>query len=155
MVSPEGILAPPMLRRTLPALLFAVAVLSASGPWASAEATGAVAASFLTRLGISAEAALVLHVVARKAGHVAAYAVFAALVWRALPSDRSRVARAVVALSAALVLSALDEALQALTPARGGRLSDVLLDVLGASLGVALCARGFRRSRAGAERAST
>lgn len=145
MVSAEGILAPSMLRRTLPALLFAVAVLSASGPWASAEATGAVAASFLTRLGLSANTALVLHVVARKAGHVAAYALFAALAWRALPPGRSRVARAVGALSAALVLSALDEALQSLTPARGGRVSDVLLDFLGAAIGVALCARWSRR----------
>jgi|GEM_PF-2439835 len=133
-----------MSRRALPAVLFAAAVLAMAGPWASAEATGAVTSSFLGSFGLSPAFAEAANVVLRKGGHALAYAVFGVLVWRAVPAGGRPGGRPLVALGAAVVLATADELLQGLSPSRGSSTFDVLLDAGGATLGIALAVRCAR-----------
>jgi VanZ family protein len=140
-----------MSRRALPAVLFAAAILAMAGPWASAEATGAVTSSFFSSFGIPEEVARVIHTVLRKCGHAVAYAVFGVLVWWAVPGGGRPVRRPLVSLGFAVALATADELLQGLSPARGSSFYDVLLDAGGAMLGIALAARvGRARARRGA-----
>jgi VanZ family protein len=136
-------------RRHLPAVLFAAAVLSMSGPWASMGSTGRFVEPLFEGLGFSAAVSAVLHALMRKAGHLAAYAVFGALALRSTRGDAPATRRSVLgALGLASLLAGADESLQSLTPDRGGCLSDVLFDVAGAALGLALLlAWSRRRSR--------
>jgi hypothetical protein len=135
-------------RRWLPAILFAAAVLAMAGPWAASRVTGRLVEPWFLRLGFSPDVALFLHHLVRKAGHVAAYAVFGLLALRGaaagLPrlaparSDASfRRARAFAALALGVALSCADESLQGLTPERGGSPIDVLVDTGGVAFGVA------------------
>ena len=121
-------------RRTLPAVVLAIAILGASGPWASSDATGPVARSWLEALGLSATAAEVLHEVFRKCGHFLAYGSFAWLVFWGLRTGRPTLRLAGAALLLAIGLASLDEALQSLSPGRTGTFRDVLLDTAGASV---------------------
>jgi len=140
------------LRRWLPVGLFGAAVLSMSGPWASSTVTGGVVAPWFERLGLSHDAALVLHAFVRKAGHVAAYAVFGFLALRAVLGGVPAVGpalrrRAFGALFLGIALAAADEALQSLTPERGGCVRDVVVDTGGVAFGVA-AGLAFERRRA-------
>lgn len=142
-----------MSRRALPAVLFAVAVLAMSGPWASSDATGAVTSSFLASLGIPEAVARVVNKVLRKCGHALAYAVFGVLVWRAVPGGGRPIRRPLVSLGFAVALATADELLQGLSSVRGSSFYDVLLDAGGAMLGIAVAARVARaraRKRAAA-----
>lgn len=143
-----------MTRRALPAVLFGLAVLAMSGPWASAEATGAVTHSFLGALGLPEPVVRVVHTALRKVGHAMAYAVFGALVWRAVPGGPTPVRRPLVSLVVAVLLAAADESLQGLSPARGSSAWDVLLDAGGAALGIAVAAKLARARAARAARAA-
>jgi len=88
----------------------------------------------------------------RKAAHVCEYAMLALLVWRArrrpAPGERRpwdwREAGLAFAFAAVFALS--DELHQALVPSREARLGDVLLDSLGAALGL-LALRAYGRWR--------
>ena len=77
----------------------------------------------------------------RKTGHTAAYALLAGLAWRARRrmgdiSQSWRVNDAVFALLVATLYAASDEWHQTFTATRQGTLTDVALDVFGASLGL-------------------
>jgi len=88
----------------------------------------------------------------RKTAHVAEYAVLALLAWRARRKPRQddrrpwdwRVAGLAFAFAAAFAMS--DEFHQALVPSREGRVGDVLVDSLGAALGL-LALRAYGRWR--------
>ena len=94
--------------------------------------------------GISDETLQLVQFTVRKTGHLAEYAVLALLLWRALrqpvPGDPRpwswRVAAR--ALLLALCYAATDEFHQTFVPSRDGTVTDVLLDTLGAALGLGL-----------------
>lgn len=69
----------------------------------------------------------------RKAFHVPAYALLAALVWWVLPPMRRK---SLLVLGVVLAIAGTDEALQSLQPERNGNPVDVGVDLLGALLGV-------------------
>ena len=79
----------------------------------------------------------------RKAGHAFVYAVLGILLLRALAPTARRPGRRLGALAVALaaLYAVTDEFHQSLVPGREPRVSDVLIDIVGASLGVALLAR--------------
>ncbi len=88
--------------------------------------------------GIAEEDLRALHFAARKAAHVAEYALLGLLAFRALHLSRVEPFCSVALLALLLVLgvAATDELRQAFLPARTGSLGDVLLDLSGGAVGV-------------------
>lgn len=84
-----------------------------------------------------------LHVAIRKLGHIVAYAILGALAWRA---DR----RMTVAIAIALLVAVTDEWHQSMSASRTGTPWDVLLDVVGAWLGIV----GAKKNRPSVQRPS-
>lgn len=143
-VEPAGQGAPrrvrsPAVRRALPPLLWFALILLLSTDLGSASRTGALVLRLvdLLALELSPERIAALHVLLRKAGHVAGYAVLALLV-RPAVDGRSLPAWLLVAAAAAV-----DESLQSLTPSRTGSVADVVLDAAAAAatLAAAACLR--------------
>lgn len=100
-------------------------ILAASSDAFAARETGGLLHRLFGDLPYFAE----LHFLLRKAGHLAAYGLLAALTWRA---DR----RVPVALGFALMIAMVDEWHQSTIPSRTGTGWDVLLDVVGAAIAV-------------------
>jgi len=124
-----------VLRYWLPALLYSAAVLLASGDVLSAQHTGPLLYRILSFFfgPISRERFEIIHHLARKCGHVAAYAVMSYAWFRAA---RHRSLRehlwhwhwAVFGLCASIVVAALDEYRQSFYRSRTSSPWDVLLD---------------------------
>ena len=77
----------------------------------------------------------------RKAAHMFLFFMLALLIWLALvPRIRSRVKRAAAAATCGTLLAALDEYHQTLVPGRSGELRDVLVDLAGILIALALFA---------------
>jgi VanZ family protein len=107
----------------------------------------AVTGFFHEGLGLSERATTQATNIVRKAFHVPAYALVAILAWWALPR---RVRHPWVVLGLVALIGLMDEWIQSRNPARSGSLWDVLIDLVGASLGLWLV---MRRRREGARRA--
>jgi hypothetical protein len=124
------------LRVALP-LLWSGVIFWAGGPQWSADSTRGFALPLLHRLlpWASPEVLDLAHLIVRKIGHVAGYAVLGALWWHALRRWHAAV------LLAALVAFA-DEAHQAFSAGRGASAGDLLLDAASAGLAVAWLAAG-------------
>jgi len=136
--------------RLLPPLLWSVVIAWFSrDAWGAAE-TGSLLLPWLRALlpWAAPEQLAGLHWVARKAGHVFEYAMLALLWRRALGFAGWR-----APLALAVLTAALDEAHQATTLARGGRVTDVLLDAAAAAGALAVAAWGPRASADGLARA--
>jgi VanZ family protein len=101
-----------------------------------------------------------INVALRKLGHLTEYATLAALLWRALRGTlrsarlRSAPARqaptlliAAIALITPALFAVSDEFHQSFVPSRTPSENDVLIDVCGATVGVAICPLFARRSR--------
>jgi VanZ family protein len=89
-----------------------------------------------------------INLMARKAGHVVGYALLGLAFLRALvPQGRAPLRAAVIAVALATGYGATDEFHQSFVPGRGPAFSDVLIDLVGASLGVGV--RQVRQSRRG------
>lgn len=112
-----------LLKQWIPVFLWAGLILSSANDHFSADNSG----GWLSRL--FGEVPYVLHVLVRKSAHVVAYAILAALAWRA---DRRRW----VVLAVALAVASVDEWLQSRTMNRTGTPWDVVLDMFGAWLAV-------------------
>jgi VanZ family protein len=123
-------------RFVLPLVWTGLILWFGSDEW-SADSTRAFAVPLLRRLlpWAGPEVLEVAHLLARKAGHVVAYAILGALWWRTLRRWRAPV------LLAALT-AFLDETRQAMTLGRGASAADVLLDSASAGLAVAALAGG-------------
>ena len=121
-------------KQWLPVVLWAGLILSAANDAFSAGNTGGL----LDRM--FGEIPYVLHVLIRKAAHVVVYAILGALAFRA---DK----RWTVVLSIALAVASADEWLQSRAANRTGTPWDVVLDLVGAMLGVIALERssGLRR----------
>jgi VanZ family protein len=112
-----------VVRSWLPVILWAAIILSASNDqFASGESQG-----WLSRM-FGHEISAGVNVVIRKLGHLTAYAILAALAWRA---ER----RLAIALAVAAIVAISDEMKQSTTLLRSGSPWDVLLDLFGAWLG--------------------
>ena len=88
-----------------------------------------------------------IHFLIRKAAHLTEYAILAALWWRALrqspPAAGPSWRPAIIAVVICFLVAALDEFSQSFHPSRTGSPHDVLLDTIGAAIGVgAICLWG-------------
>ena len=118
------------LKRWLPVVAWSAVILATSNDWFSASRTG----SFL---GVSE----FVNVVLRKLAHLTGYGILGALALRA--------SRGALLLTYAVVLlvASLDEWNQSFIPSRGGSPWDVLLDVVGATIAIAIVRMKEYRSR--------
>lgn len=131
--------------RLLPPLGWTAIVAWLSTPAWSGERTEGLLVPLLGWLFPTAGAAELAawHTLARKAAHVTEYAVLAGL-WHWALRPRGAGLALLGALGLAAGTAALDELNQATTPARGGSLFDVALDLAGAGGGVAALHLGPR-----------
>lgn len=142
------------LRYWLPVLLWCALIFGFSTEAGSTRHSSRILRPILRWLspGISDEAIRQVQYGVRKIFHVVEYAILAQLVWRARrkPAQGGHRAwdwrEAGVALAFAAAFALTDELHQTLVPSREGRVSDVLLDSLGAALGL-LALRVYGRWR--------
>lgn len=127
-----------LVKLWLPVIVWSAVILSASSDsFSSTQSQG-----WLFRL-LGREVPYELHVAIRKLGHIVAYAILGALAWRA---DR----RMTVAIAIALLVAVTDEWHQSMIASRTGTPWDVLLDVVGAWLGIV----GAKKNRPSVQRPS-
>src|SRR5262245_22852594 len=132
------------VRYWLPVVLWAAVIFSASTDALSVRQTSRFIGPLLRWLfpAISDEGVWRVQLVVRKTAHVTEYAILSALLWRALRrAERHdprtwRRAPAGWAFLAASLYAVTDEWHQSFVPSRGSHWGDVLLDAVGALLGV-------------------
>lgn len=147
------------IRYWLPVLVWMGLIFSASGDQASFSHSSRIIEPIARWLfpHISDQAIHAIVVFTRKGAHLTEYAVLALLVWRALRKPRKDDPRpwgwseAGLALALTALYAAADECHQLLVPSRQGSVWDVLLDTLGATVGMlclwAVCRWRTRRWR--------
>ena len=121
-----------------------VLIFSGSGNLLSSQHTSRFIAPFLRWLkpGISEEAIARVQTVIRKGGHLTEYAILSFLLWRGCRKPVKNDPRrwdwrhAGMALVLAATYSASDEIHQAFVPSREARVTDVLIDTVGATIGL-------------------
>jgi len=120
----------------------------------SAEHTSRFIGPFLRWLvpGVSDAAVASVQLVVRKCGHLTEYAILAGFLYRAIRQRRNTVLPvAITALVIAAVYAGLDEFHQSFVASRTASGWDVMIDCIGALVGLAICSR-FRRQPAPSER---
>ena len=138
----------------LPVLVWMSVIFSASGDRMSFEHTAGIIGPFVHWLfpQLSDDAVHAVVFTVRKCAHLTEYAVLACLLWRALrkppgPNARSwQWSEAGLAVTLAALYAASDEIHQAFVPSRQGSVVDVLLDTIGAAIGL-LCLWAIGRLR--------
>lgn len=111
----------------------------------SAEHTSRFLVPFLHWLDpqISSAAINSIQIVIRKLGHLTEYAILATLIWRALRSaenwKRSTLILFTVSLIGCAVFAASDEFHQSFVPSRTSSVNDVMIDIFGAGIALAIC----------------
>lgn len=126
-------------RHWLPPVLWAAVIFSASGNTFAAANTAPVLATILnTILGhpLTPSQFQTAQYLIRKASHLGEYAVFGALLFRAIRADREgwNWRWAVTAIAIAALYAASDEWHQSFVPSRTPSVIDVLIDSAGATL---------------------
>jgi len=141
------------LKYWLPLLIWLCVIFVGSTDLMSAEQTSRFLVPFLRWLkpDISTGALAQVHFFGRKLGHISEYAILAILLWRALRSGtnlRIKMSLLFVAVWLACgIFAAGDEFHQSFVPSRTASLLDVMIDLSGAFIGLAICF-GFVRRRA-------
>ena len=138
----------------LPVLVWMSVIFSASGDRMSFEHTAGIIGPFVHWLfpQLSDDAVHAVVFTVRKCAHLTEYAVLACLLWRALrkspgPNARSwQWSEAGLVLVLAALYAASDEIHQTFVPSRQGSVGDVLLDTIGAAIGL-LCLWAIGRLR--------
>ena len=139
------------LKYWLPLLIWLGVIFVGSTSVMSAEHTSRYIVPFLLWLkpGMSPKAIWIILVVARKCAHVSEYAVLALLLWRALRNVPALRTKTLMVCAAVLVgcsvVAASDEFHQTFVKSRTPSVRDVLLDVVGALLGLLIAASFARR----------
>lgn len=124
----------------------------------SAEQTSSLVAPFLLWLDPQESVATITtaHFAVRKLGHVAEYAILATLLWCALRGTLVAFRSFVIVefvLFASAVFAASDEIHQSFVPSRTASPNDVMIDICGAAVALAICftlRRKSQRTREGA-----
>ena len=145
------------LKSWLPVLLWMVLIYTASGDLLSSEHTSRFLVPVLRWIkpDISGATIAQIHFLLRKGAHLAEYGILAVLLWRGFRRGRVGVRQslwpqAASALGLAIAFAATDEWHQSFIASRGSSPADVLIDVCGAALGLALrWAVGNRQSHPG------
>jgi len=133
------------LKYWLPVLIWLGLIFVGSTDALSAEQTSRFLVPFLRWLDpqISFATIAAIHFALRKLGHLTEYVIFAALLWRALRRGTRLQARVsklfLVAWLAAAIFAVTDEFHQSFVPSRTATLGDVLIDICGAFVGLAIC----------------
>lgn len=126
-----------VVKRWLPVVVWSAVILAASSDLFSPGNTG----SFLRNV-LGRDLPWLLHLALRKFGHLTGYAILGALTLRAALVDFRR--PAIGSLAIVLLVASIDELHQATTHFRTGSPWDVLLDVVGGSLAIALLVQKWR-----------
>jgi VanZ family protein len=118
----------------------------------SAEQTSHVIVPFLLWLNPQNSVATIttIHFALRKFGHVAEYTILAALLWCALRgtlTSMRTIAISGLVFFASAVFAASDEFHQSFIPSRTASVKDVMIDICGAAIALALCVALRRRRR--------
>ena len=141
------------LKYWLPFLTWLCVIFVGSTDLMSAEQTSRFLVPFLRWLkpDISTEALAQVHFFVRKLGHISEYAVLGVLLWRAFRSGTNLQMKLPILFVAAWILcgvfAASDEFHQSFVSSRTASLDDVLIDIVGAMIGLAICfALGARKN---------
>ena len=132
------------LRHWLPVLVWMVLIFVGSTDLMSAEQTSRIIAPLLRWLkpNISVEAIAQVQFFVRKGAHLSEYAILALLLWRALritvPQANMSILAGIVLLASA-VFAVSDEFHQSFVASRTASPVDVLIDICGALIALALC----------------
>jgi VanZ family protein len=134
----------------MPAFAWMLLIFVGSTDVLSAERTSRFLVPFLHWLDpqISMVTIATIHVALRKFGHLSEYAILAALLWRGLRGTFNAASKAMVALGTFLLAAAFaasDEFHQSFVPTRTASLHDVMIDCIGALVGLAMCWLFWRR----------
>jgi len=133
------------LKYWLPVFIWIAIILAGSTDIFSAEHTSRYLVPFLRWLNphISPHTIATIHFALRKLGHLAEYAILATLLWRALRSgNRWQMAMSilfVVAWCVCAIFAATDEFHQSFVRSRTPAAGDVMIDIVGAFIGLAVC----------------
>jgi VanZ family protein len=129
----------------MPAILWMTIIFLGSSDMLSAEHTSRFLVPFLRWLDpqISFAALFAIQLGIRKLGHLTEYAILATLLWRALRGGtRWQMKMSILFLVAVLacgIFAASDEFHQSFVPSRTSSPQDVMIDICGALLGLAVC----------------
>ena len=133
------------LRYWLPVFIWIGIILAGSTDIFSAERTSRYLVPFLRWLNpdISLHTIATIHFALRKLGHITEYAILATLLWRALRSGNRWQMRVsilfVVAWFVCAIFAATDEFHQSFVLSRTAAAGDVMIDIVGAFIGLAIC----------------
>ena len=137
----------------MPAILWMTIIFLGSSDMLSAEHTSRFLVPFLRWLDpqISFATLNAIQLGIRKLGHLTEYAILAMLLWRALHGGtRWQMKMSIlflVAVLACAIFAASDEFHQSFVPSRTPSPQDVMIDICGALLGLAVCRMFARRKR--------
>ena len=140
---------PVLLKYWLPVLLWMIFIFIGSTDLMSAEHTSRFIGPFLRWFAPDITEATIASVqlVVRKCAHLTEYAILAVLLYRAFRQSTARLWRAAAfAFLVAAVSASLDEFHQAFVASRTGSPWDVMIDCIGALIGLAIYWR-FSRAR--------
>ena len=139
------------LKYWLPVLIWLAIIFVGSTDLMSAEHTSRIIGPILRwfRPDVSVETIARVQFFGRKAGHVCEYAILAALLWRGLRHGTRRERRMsilfVVIWFVCGLFAATDEFHQSFVPSRTASPTDVMIDALGALIGLTICVAVARR----------
>jgi VanZ family protein len=133
-----------LVKYWMPAILWMALIFVGSTDILSAEHTSRFLVPFLRwfdpQISLSALNALQLGI--RKLGHVTEYAILAVLLWRAFRGGAWRTPMSIlfgIVLIGCGIFAASDEFHQSFIPSRTSSFHDVMIDVCGAIIGLAIC----------------
>jgi VanZ family protein len=137
--------APKFVRYWMPVIIWMTLIFIGSTDVLSAEHTSRFLVPFLRWLDPQISWATVnsIQIVIRKLGHLTEYAILATLIWHALRSAESwkRSIRILftTSLIACAVFAASDEFHQSFVASRTSSMNDVIIDICGAAIALAIC----------------
>jgi VanZ family protein len=144
---------PPLVNYWMPAIAWMILIFVGSTDVLSAEHTSRFLVPFLHWLDphLSWKAINAIQTVIRKLGHVTEYAILAALLWRAVRGAHWQVKISLLFIAvwiACAIFAATDEFHQSFVPSRTASPRDVMIDICGAFIGLAICWIFARQRRA-------
>ncbi len=133
-----------VVNKWVPVIAWMALIFAGSTDVLSAEHTSRFLVPFLRWLDphISFATIVTINVVLRKLGHLTEYAILAALLWRALRGtlrSSGTITLVALAFAASALFAASDEFHQSFVATRTASENDILIDICGAIVGLAIC----------------